>query len=68
VNGWWRGLLYINKICIAYSVYIFSFKSMKEGHDHVSKVVAIIDELARIIGDSYFESWMRMEAHLLACE
>jgi len=35
---------------------------------NISKVVAIIDELARTIGDSWFESWMRMEAHLLACE
>jgi len=68
VNGWWRGLVYSILFKGHYSVYIFSFKSMKEGHDHVSKVVAIIDELARIIGDSYFESWMRMEAHLLACE
>ena len=28
-----------HKICIAYSVYIFSFKSMKGGHDRKMKVI-----------------------------
>ena len=40
-----------HKICIAYSVYIFSFKSMKEGHD-LRIVVPIKGNIAADIGIS----------------
>jgi len=48
-----------HKICIAYPIYIFSFKSMKEGHDPEDEGVE--DEKLRIMINKKWAKWKRSD-------